>query len=441
MTKLQRPQLERELAAYVTAYDGAAEEANVRPELFAQPTLRAIVAAAQAVADEGGLVDDARQILAAAHRLGLKLRAEALTDLKRTPLEGVDPVFHAAHLEALNREGALKRHIRELVELADGHRFDEVNALLARMLERNIGDGARAFEYFSWKDAVGELLETMVQGDSSCARHVALGVLDPLAAHLLPGMFAVFGGDTGTGKSTLALWLMERWAEAGGQPAVVSLEDRASIWANRWLGSRIFRSFMSRSEMREAFAAYSEFEAEVDWDAQRGGVQQLNDNSVATILDGMRDVVRRGADLVVVDYLQEAAEPEQTPSRARFLANVARDAKAAGKRLGVPVVMLSQLSRPEGKKRRVPTRWDLKGTGDLENMSEAIVLLWKPDKSGPTLGVVDKYKNDVAGDMFRIERGGAGTVRRLARVQPGELEQDSEEAVSQARRDRAGGGW
>ncbi|MEM1414271.1 MAG: DnaB-like helicase C-terminal domain-containing protein [Myxococcota bacterium] len=406
--------VERHLVAWLVQVGGDEELiASLRPKDFAEAAHRMVVDLA-AMGDAPTPEVLRRRILAA----GKSGESRTLDVLVRHAIPD-DFVPSLAWAEV-----AEKAKRRRGVQFAEKlrHAFAEGDAagarqMMERALERQLRDDVPVFETFTVKEAVERLLETMVKGDDSRARHVELGPLNPLAGHLLPGMFTTIGGDTGTGKSTLALWLMEQWEKAGGVPAVVSLEDRADIWANRWIGSRIHYSFLNRREMREAFAAYSDFESEVDLDAERSIFQHLNDNGVGSILDGMRDVVRRGADLVVVDYLQEAAEPENAPSRVRFLANAARSVKSAAKRLGVPVVMLSQLSRPSEKKRRIPTRWDLKGTGDLENMSEAIILLWKPDRDGATFGIADKYKNDAVGDMFRVDRGGAGTVRALTAVE------------------------
>jgi len=117
---------------------------------------------------------------------------------------------------------------------------------------------------------------------------------------------------------------------------------------------------------------------------------------------------RNGLDLVIVDYLQLAAEAapgkslyEKTTYTSRYLKRIAKD-------LGVPLLALSQLTRTKehtGDEYREPTLTDLRESGAIEQDADDVLFLWKfKEESGQPVdgirkGKIAKQRNGPLGDF------------------------------------------
>lgn len=84
--------------------------------------------------------------------------------------------------------------------------------------------------------------------------------------------------------------------------------------------------------------------------------------------------------LIVVDYLQLLTSGQRFESRQQEVSHFSRNLKLMGKELDVPVVALSQLNRgPEQRTDKRPQVSDLRESGSLEQDSDAVILLHRPD--------------------------------------------------------------
>ena len=89
-----------------------------------------------------------------------------------------------------------------------------------------------------------------------------------------------------------------------------------------------------------------------------------------------------GLDLLVVDYLQLiSAEERHGRSRAQQVGTIAWELKLLSMDLGCPVLLLSQLNREGAKEAKPPSILDLKESGDIENHSSVVWLLYRPPNS------------------------------------------------------------
>jgi replicative DNA helicase len=92
--------------------------------------------------------------------------------------------------------------------------------------------------------------------------------------------------------------------------------------------------------------------------------------------------LRQKADLklIVVDYLQLMTSGKKFESRQQEVSEFSRSLKLLAKELEVPVVALSQLNRsPEQRTDKKPMLSDLRESGSLEQDSDIVVLLHRPD--------------------------------------------------------------
>jgi replicative DNA helicase len=110
-----------------------------------------------------------------------------------------------------------------------------------------------------------------------------------------------------------------------------------------------------------------------------------------------RSVRKHKARVVVVDYLQ-AIHGDESTDRRHEMRRVAQAIKAHGARLGVPVILCSQLKRREGKR---PSMSDLRDAGEIEEMAESIVLLWRDGQD--RWAELAKAKNGPPGVTYAVD--------------------------------------
>jgi replicative DNA helicase len=106
--------------------------------------------------------------------------------------------------------------------------------------------------------------------------------------------------------------------------------------------------------------------------------------------------------LIAVDYLQLLKAEAQT--RYDRVTKVSESLRELAKYTGVPVIVVSQLSRPEDKKIRPPRPFDLKEAGSIENDAHVIIMPYRPqDRDGHFTGedliIVGKQREGPTGSV------------------------------------------
>jgi replicative DNA helicase len=104
--------------------------------------------------------------------------------------------------------------------------------------------------------------------------------------------------------------------------------------------------------------------------------------------------------LLIVDYVQLISAPARDEKER--LTKVSNALRALAKDTGVPVVAISQLSRPkDGSLNARPNKFHLKESGSQENDSHVIILTYRP---------VDEYGNPTGDDELIIAKQRHGPV-------------------------------
>ncbi len=94
----------------------------------------------------------------------------------------------------------------------------------------------------------------------------------------------------------------------------------------------------------------------------------------------IQDAKEQGLDLVMVDYLQLMSGGGRFSSRTEEVSAISRGLKGIAKELGVPMLVLSQLSRqPErrGGDHR-PQLADLRDSGSIEQDADVVMFIVRP---------------------------------------------------------------
>jgi replicative DNA helicase len=110
----------------------------------------------------------------------------------------------------------------------------------------------------------------------------------------------------------------------------------------------------------------------------------IDDTANITVLE-MRAKARRlraehGLSLLVVDYIQLMTGRGRFENRNLELSSISRSLKGLAKELGVPIIVLSQLSRaPEARSDHRPQLSDLRESGALEQDADVVALIYRDD--------------------------------------------------------------
>jgi replicative DNA helicase len=197
------------------------------------------------------------------------------------------------------------------------------------------------------------------------------------------GRVAVVAGATSSGKSSLALQIADQVAAAGKKVAFFSLEMSGEELATRILSAhtgydqRVIEAGPATPKTIEDLNAYLV--------KMRGAELYVDDNPSTTPLDvrarARQIQMRYGLDLVIVDYLQLLSPGAGGRNRSRQdeVAAMSRALKIASRALGVPFIVLSQLSRRHLDEGRKPELRDLRESGAIENDADIVLMVYRPD--------------------------------------------------------------
>jgi replicative DNA helicase len=84
--------------------------------------------------------------------------------------------------------------------------------------------------------------------------------------------------------------------------------------------------------------------------------------------------------IMYVDYLTIISPDDSSMPRVQQLGQIGKDLKGIAKKLEIPVISLAQLSRGvEGRSDKRPSMSDLRDSGELEQIADMIILLYRDD--------------------------------------------------------------
>lgn len=236
-----------------------------------------------------------------------------------------------------------------------------------------------------------------------------IGKLDRLLSGLVPGENVVVAADTGAGKTSFALNVAEVNCLRDNPVQFFSLEmKRDALFLRLAAGlSGInhlkFRNgaWLNPDELDTAMKTITEIMKWPMWIDDSGGLTPRE------LYARGRMQVAKGAKLIIVDYLQKIAAPGK--SLYERVTNASEAVRVLAKEANVPILNLSQLSRPEkGTKRRKPMMHDLRESGAIEQDAHSVILLWREEAENPAgepyftekdLVIVGKNRNGPTGEI------------------------------------------
>jgi replicative DNA helicase len=119
-----------------------------------------------------------------------------------------------------------------------------------------------------------------------------------------------------------------------------------------------------------------------------------------------------GLDLIIVDYLQLMTGDVRIENRVQEVSYISRNLKSLARELKVPVLAAAQLSRAvESRRPPRPILSDLRESGSLEQDSDVVMFIYRPDqyeedtlKQNIAEIIVAKHRNGPVGSVELVFR-------------------------------------
>lgn len=315
-----------------------------------------------------------------------------LSELTNAVGSGVNVLDHARQLADIETRRRLCLFGYELAARAvsdpDGvvdWATSEVNAIADRAV--------RSDDITPLSDVVRSTLDDLERRQQARQSGQCIGIptglqrLDALTGGWRGGQLIVLAGRPGTGKSATMLHFTRAAAVAGGSVCIFSLEMPAGQLAGRMLvGSSGVSSGAFRTGNVDASGWTKIEKAGATLSAMPVYLNDRANITINTIRSQCKAMARRGkCGMVIIDYLQllDTSTRSANTTREREIAAASRSAKLLAKELGVPVILLSQLSRKvEERADKTPLLSDLRESGAIEQDADMVLFLDRPAMYG-----------------------------------------------------------
>jgi replicative DNA helicase len=275
---------------------------------------------------------------------------------------------------------------------------DSPDDILAGAEETLLGIGAGRMEENDGLVSAGDFLRGFPGGFNAFASpstrenglRTGLTKFDEMTGGLHAGELIILAARPGVGKSAAALGMAWSIATRYNAPvAIFSLEmSRESLLLRLLCSSaridsqRLRAGYLNqeeRTKIRDARERMLEAPIFID-DTSNLGLMELHAK-----IRRWEQVNKRKLALVVVDYLQLMASHGKAENENAQITKITRGLKLLAKEMGIPFLVLSQLSRASenrtGDKR--PQLSDLRSSGSIEQDSDVVALLYRPELHKP----------------------------------------------------------
>lgn len=372
-------------------------EVDLQPGEFFHANLGRMYGAAVSLSEQGRAVE----------YIAMASLVEDADLLTRLATEQVSSL-HTRHFAGIIKDHARRRRlIAAAADIASqAHNVETpVEEMLASVSERFFGAAdvtENASHLFGSDEAIVEYLVNQQLRADRLANNpngqiiTGMPSLDRILGDIEPGQFLVVGARTSIGKTAFMESVAEHNALRGHKVAYYHLElshqkmlDRQMA---RWSGvpvQKLRQGYdgpelqramdLVRSRLRNMIYIHCP-----GWTAER------------IAADAAQLMARHDVSLVVVDYLGKLAYPTGARgfNEAGLVSQQVETIKNISERLNVPVIMGSQVSRDfKQSADKKPTVNDLKGSGEIENRSNKVIILHRPNErqEGQSSEIVEAY--------------------------------------------------
>ena len=228
--------------------------------------------------------------------------------------------------------------------------------------------------------------------------------LDEITNGLHPGQMITVAGRPGSGKSTLALDIARSAAVKHRKPTVIFSLEMGKLEIMMRLFSA--EAGVALQNMRSGRMSDQDWTRLARRSSELAEAPLFIDDSPNLTMMEIRAKARRlrqrhDLQLIVIDYLQLMTSGKRVESRQQEVSEFSRSMKLLAKELDVPVLALSQLNRgPEQRTDKKPMLSDLRESGSIEQDSDMVLLVHRPDlyepeteRAGEADLIIAKHRN------------------------------------------------
>lgn len=333
---------------------------------------------------------------------------------------------HAAYYIGIVRDKHILRGVIEAAREIESESYD-AEAKATEMLAAAPGKFDHIMDAVVKEPSNAEIMDGLIEKwmDAAEGKKKAIGILTPWdklneIMHGIEVGMTIIAGRPSAGKTTMEDSIAQA-AAAEGIPVYRATMDSSH---ESLLARAICRnSGVSLAKLKFGFAGKSKSQMEEVW-AARDMLSKLpifidtRSTDIAQIRSEARRMrMKHGVGLVTVDYIQLVRASEMGRSEWDTVARVtyvSRELKALSLELGIPIIVLSQLSRLVETENREPKLSDLRDSGAIEQDANKVVFVYVDAKKrkqmdDASMGAT-KHKRPVWFSLMKHKDGETGAM-------------------------------
>jgi replicative DNA helicase len=307
-------------------------------------------------------------------------------------VKGTPSVANASTYAGIVRERAVSRSLYDLgshaMDIAHSDQDTQSKIAAIQAAAMAIDSGSGADEVVKASDVLIDQLEVWQErhdrydsGQTLIGLSTGLQDLDEKLGGLQPEQLIIVAGRPAMGKTTLAMgFLTDATVRQGKSGLVVSLEmskgqllDRAVASEGKIPLNLIKNGTACQGHGESLGVAVAKIKKAKLFIADRAGATVGRIRSLAR-----RHKMRYGLDILMIDYLQ--LMEGEGGNRTEEVSSISRGCKLLARELGIPVVLLSQLSRKcEERPNKRPVPSDLRESGAIEQDADVILFVYRDE--------------------------------------------------------------
>jgi replicative DNA helicase len=226
-----------------------------------------------------------------------------------------------------------------------------------------------------------EIMSNRVKRENVDGVKSGIQALDDLIGYFANGELAIIAGRPSMGKTSLVVTMMYNALVAGYRVGYISLEEkREDVIYRMWCIKELVNLFQTK----KGFLTRSDFTKVAKASGVIASYPLFVDDAAEMTARGARASMRQmilnnQVDIIFSDHLQDHAL--QSDNENIELQKIMAVYKATAKMYRKPVVLASQLSRPDKKLKEVPRPKlsDLRGSGSIEQKADVVVFVHRQE--------------------------------------------------------------
>lgn len=250
---------------------------------------------------------------------------------------------------------------------------------------------------------------TKLRGDPSIALRFPYASVHELVGRVAPGRLVFVMANTGQGKTTFMLDLLDRWAQSGISVDYVGTEQEPDELRTKWACLRAdvpahVAINLEWDEHQEGRVWQASVESELEsLDVMFGGRVVFHPDkfiNLAKIEAAAADAATRGSQVLIVDHI-DRVETGARDSEYLALKGIVRRLKELARDHRLVLVVASQINRKgrEGDRisvYRPPRLETMQGGSAKEQEADVVLGLWRPIRQRRPEESPEEYKNIIA---------------------------------------------